>query len=39
LDSTALLESLKDSYTMAEEHDVHGSGTPVAVRETEITFF
>jgi len=39
LDSTALLESLKSSYTMVEEHHVHGSGTPVAVRETEITFF
>ena len=39
LNASALLEALKDSYTMAEEHDVHGSGSPVAVRETEITFF
>ena len=34
-----MLESLKSSYTMVEEHDVHGSGAPVEVRETEITFF
>jgi methyl-accepting chemotaxis protein len=39
LDSDALLNLLKQSYTMAEEHQVHGSGTPVAVHEAEITFF
>ncbi len=39
LDSVGMLDALKRSYTMAEEHTVHGSGTPVAVREAEITFF
>jgi methyl-accepting chemotaxis protein len=39
VDAEYLAEVLKRSYTMAEEHDVHGSGAPVAVRETEITFF
>jgi methyl-accepting chemotaxis protein len=39
LDTDALLNLLKQSYTMAEEHQVHGSGTPVAVQEAEITFF
>jgi len=34
-----MLDSLKSSYTMAEEHLVHGSGAPVAVMDTEITFF
>jgi methyl-accepting chemotaxis protein len=38
-DSNGLLESLKDRYTMVEEHHVHGSTAPVAVQETEITFF
>jgi methyl-accepting chemotaxis protein len=39
VDVDVLLDSLKDSYTMAEEHYVHESGETVAVRETEITFF
>jgi methyl-accepting chemotaxis protein len=39
LDATAVLSSLSTSYTMAEEHQIHGSGVPVPVRETEITFF
>ena len=39
LDSHGLLERLKGSYTMAEEHQVHASGHTVAVKETEITFF
>jgi hypothetical protein len=39
IDTEYLAEVLKRSYTMAEEHDVHGSGAPAAVRETEITFF
>jgi methyl-accepting chemotaxis protein len=39
LDAAALLTSLSSSYTMAEEHQIHGSGAPVPVRETEITFF
>jgi methyl-accepting chemotaxis protein len=38
-DSDGLLDSLKNSYTMAEEHLVHGSGLPTDVKETEITFF
>jgi methyl-accepting chemotaxis protein len=39
LDNDALLDQLKQSYTMVEEHQVHGSGAPVAVQEAEITFF
>jgi methyl-accepting chemotaxis protein len=39
IDAAHLADVLKRSYTMAEEHDVHGSGAPAAVRETEITFF
>lgn len=39
LDTEGLLNLLKQSYTMVEEHQVHGSGTPVAVQEAEITFF
>jgi len=39
LDTEALLNLLKQSYTMVEEHQVHGSGTPVAVQEADITFF
>ncbi|HET9656201.1 MAG TPA: methyl-accepting chemotaxis protein [Kineosporiaceae bacterium] len=38
-DSAALRESLRNSYTMAEEHHVHDSGQAVGVTETEITFF
>jgi methyl-accepting chemotaxis protein len=38
-DASGLLERLKSTYTMVEEHDVHSSGEAVAVRETEITFF
>jgi len=38
-DSDGLLEQLMASYTMVEEHHVHGSGEPIAVQETEITFF
>jgi methyl-accepting chemotaxis protein len=38
-DSATLLEQLRSSYTMAEEHHVHRSGESVAVQETEITFF
>jgi methyl-accepting chemotaxis protein len=39
LDSHELLETLKRTYTMAEEHLVHGSGAPVETSESEITFF
>ena len=39
LDYEGLLSLLKASYTMVEEHQVHGSGTPVAVQEADITFF
>jgi methyl-accepting chemotaxis protein len=39
LDSAGLLEQLRASYTMAEEHHVHRSGESVGVAETEITFF
>jgi len=39
LDSASMLEKLKQSYTMVEEHQVHGSGAPAAVQEAEITFF
>jgi methyl-accepting chemotaxis protein len=38
-DSNGLLEQLRASYTMVEEHHVHSSGEAVAVQETEITFF
>jgi methyl-accepting chemotaxis protein len=38
-DSEAMLNQLKQSYTMVEEHQVHGSGAPVALQEAEITFF
>jgi methyl-accepting chemotaxis protein len=38
-DSTGMLERLKNSYTMVEQHEVHSSGEAVAVKETEITFF
>jgi len=39
LDSVAMLEALSSTYTMAEEHHTHGSGNPVPVADTEITFF
>jgi methyl-accepting chemotaxis protein len=39
LDYVALLDELKESYTMVEEHQVHGSGVPAALQEAEITFF
>lgn len=39
LDWEALLTLLKESYTMVEEHHVHGSGGPVAAQEADITFF
>ena len=39
LDSNGMLEQLRASYTMAEEHHAHSSGEAVAVAETEITFF
>jgi methyl-accepting chemotaxis protein len=39
VDVSVLLDSLRDSYTMAEEHHVHDSGEAAAVKETEITFF
>lgn len=38
LDSAAIVDSLRASYTMAEEHDQHGTA-PAASRDTEITFF
>lgn len=38
-DTHGLLDRLKSSYTMVEEHEVHTSGEAVAVKETEITFF
>lgn len=39
VDVPQLLRSLEDSYTMAEERQVHVSDGAVAVQETEITFF
>ncbi len=39
LDSAALREALRNSYTMAEEHHVHESGEAVTVGDAEITFF
>jgi hypothetical protein len=39
LDTEHLLELLRSSYTMAEEHELHGAGVPVPVHDTEITFF
>lgn len=39
LDSEALLQSLKASYTMVEEHDVHESGETAPEHAAEITFF
>lgn len=39
LDPDGLLDMLQSTYTMVEEHEVHSSGAPVEVRDTEITFF
>ena len=39
LDPDELLHMLQSTYTMAEEHEVHTSGAPVDVHDTEITFF
>ena len=39
LDPEELLQMLQSTYTMAEEHEVHTSGAPVEVHDTEITFF
>ncbi|MBK6873954.1 MAG: chemotaxis protein [Kineosporiaceae bacterium] len=39
LDAAGLLQQLKDSYTMVEEHHTHSGGTPTVAREAEITFF
>jgi methyl-accepting chemotaxis protein len=39
LDPAAILDALSSSYTMAEEHQTHGSGNPAPVADTEITFF
>jgi len=39
LDAAGLLESLKSSYTMVEEHETHVGGGSVPVHENEITFF
>ncbi len=39
IDSASMLAELRGSYTMAEEHDQHGSGASVGVRDSEITFF
>jgi methyl-accepting chemotaxis protein len=39
LDADDLLEQLQSSYTMAEEHEFHGTGVPVPVQDNEITFF
>jgi methyl-accepting chemotaxis protein len=39
LDVEAFLARLRESYTMVEEHEAHRAGGPVAVRETEVTFF
>ncbi len=39
LDAAAVLERLQSSYTMAEEFEIHGAGTPVPVQDSEITFF
>jgi methyl-accepting chemotaxis protein len=38
-DSAALRDGLASSYTMGEERQAHETGQPVAVTETEITFF
>ena len=39
IDAEGLLQMLQSTYTMAEEHEVHSSGAPVDVHDTEITFF
>jgi methyl-accepting chemotaxis protein len=39
IDSQAVLDELSSTYTMVEEHLTHDGGEPVAVRDTEITFF
>jgi methyl-accepting chemotaxis protein len=38
-DSAILRDTLRNSYTMVEEHHIHDSGQAVAVADTEITFF
>jgi methyl-accepting chemotaxis protein len=39
LDASDLLEVLKETYVMADQHVVHKGGTVAAKNETEITFF
>jgi methyl-accepting chemotaxis protein len=39
VDAESLLKELEASYTMVEEHLVHGSGAPAAALESDITFF
>jgi methyl-accepting chemotaxis protein len=41
VDAGAWLEELSHTYTVPEQHVVHGGGAPVsaAATETEITFF
>lgn len=39
LDCRAMLDELKDGYTMAEELVAHGSGVVAAVNSSDITFF
>jgi len=39
LDATALLDVLKETYVMADQHLIHQGGRVTAKNETEITFF
>lgn len=39
VDTAALLEALKKTYAMAEEHTTHGGGSVKAPADEEITFF
>jgi methyl-accepting chemotaxis protein len=38
-DSVGMVNELKRSYTMVDEHEVNHSGPPVSLQEAEITFF
>jgi methyl-accepting chemotaxis protein len=39
LDATALLDVLKETYVMADQHVIHQGGRVAVKNETEITFF
>ncbi|WP_425499988.1 methyl-accepting chemotaxis protein [Propionivibrio limicola] len=39
VDASAWLEELSQTYTMPEQHDVHGGGKASAAVESDITFF